>query len=112
MSIKDITDSAKKALDIANELKNIELKEAILGLKEEIIALREENISLKEQLKEKQTYNMEFIENYYWDRKEDGTKVGPYCPACWDGEKKAVRMQDGFYEKICPVCHVKMNSKK
>ena len=39
MGIKDITDSAKKALEIANELKNIELKEAILELKEKIIEI-------------------------------------------------------------------------
>lgn len=111
MGIKDITDSAKKALDIANELKNIDLKEAILDLKEKLIALREENISLKEQLKEKQQYNMNFEENYYWDVKEDGTKVGPYCPACWDGDGKAVRVQEDRWGYICPVCNVKAATK-
>lgn len=104
MGIKDITDSAKKALEIANELKNIELKEAILELKEKIIELREENITLKEQLKEKQKYNMQFIDNYYWDIKEDGSKVGPYCPACWDGDRKPVRMQQSDFGDFCPVC--------
>ena len=58
MNFKDITDTAKTALDIANELKNVELKEAILELKEKMIELREENMSLKEQLKEKQEYNI------------------------------------------------------
>ena len=58
MNLKDITNTAKTALDIANEMKNIELKEAILDLKEKLIELREENIVLKEQLNKKQQYNM------------------------------------------------------
>lgn len=105
MGLKDITDSAKKALEIANELKNIELKEAILELKEKIIELREENITLKEQLQEKQKYNMQFIDNYYWNIKKDGSKVGPYCPACWDGDRKPVRMQQSAFGNFCPVCY-------
>ncbi len=109
--IKTTYGIGKKALDIAKQLNNVELKEAILDLKEEIIALREENIALKEQLNQKQRYNMEFIDNYYWDIKEDGTKVGPFCPACWDGDEKAVRMQEGAFGTLCPVCHIKTTKK-
>lgn len=101
MGIKDITDSAKKALEIANELKNIELKEAILELKEKMIELREENIELKEQLKEKQKYNMVFENNKYWNLKEDGSKEGPFCVTCWDYNQTASRLIDNYYCGIC-----------
>ncbi len=103
MNLKDITDTAKTALDIANELKNIELKEAILDLKEKMIELREENISLKEQLSEKQKYNMIFENNQYWNLKEDGSKEGPYCVTCWDYDKTASRLIDGYYCGICVI---------
>jgi len=104
MGIKDITDSAKKALEIANELKNIELKEAILDLKEKLIALREENIALKEQLKEKQQFNMVFERDRYWNILPDGTKDGPYCAACWDYEGKAVHLDQRYGST--PFCHI------
>ncbi len=82
MNLKDIKETAQTALDIANELKNVELKSAVLDLKEEILELREENLSLKEKLSTQTKYNMVFDDNVYWDEKEDGTKEGPYCSAC------------------------------
>lgn len=106
MNLKDITDTAKTALDIANELKNIELKEAILDLKEKLIELREENIELKEQLKEKQEYNMVFEDNAYWNVKENGKYEGPYCSVCWDCKKIPIRLSQNtntdFYK--CGQC--------
>ena len=110
--IMETAGSIKKVIDIANELKNVELKEAILNLKEDILELKEENMDLKENLSEKQKYNMKFIDNYYWNIKENGEKEGPFCPACWDGDGKAVRMQE--YEDFlpeCPVCQMKIKTK-
>lgn len=105
MNFNDITDTVKKALTIANKLKNVELKEVILDLREQMIELREENLTLKEQLKEKQQYNMVFDKDKYWNILSDGTKDGPYCSACWDGNGKAVRMhEDMFLDFVCPVC--------
>lgn len=106
MNLKDIKDTAKTALDIANELKHVELKEAILDLKEKLIELREENIALKEQLKDKQKYNMQFSQedNCYWNIKEDSTKEGPFCPKCYDTQNLRVRAlgKKGHYR--CPNC--------
>jgi len=101
MNLKDIKDTAKTALDIANELKHVELKEAILDLKEKLIELREENIALKEQLKDKQKYNMVFENNSYWNHKEDGSKEGPFCVTCWDYNKTASRLVNGYRCGIC-----------
>ncbi len=89
---KALMETGKKALDIANELKNVELKESILDLREQLLLLREENTSLKQQLSEKQQYDMVFEKNSYWNIKEDGTKEGPYCSACWDKNKLAIRL--------------------
>lgn len=113
MNLKEITDTAKTALTIANELKNLELKEAILNLKEQMLALREENLALKEQLQEKQKYNMQFKNNTYWNIKEDGKKEGPYCPTCWDADGKAVRLlkSSGYDGPICLVCRQKKYAK-
>lgn len=99
--IKNTIDASKIALEIANNLKNVELKSAILDLKEEILALREENMALKQQLAEKQKYNMQFIDNQYWNVKEDGTKDGPFCVTCWDYNKTASRLINGYYCGIC-----------
>ena len=104
MNLKEITDTAKTALDIANELKNVELKEAILNLKEQIIELREENISLREKLNEKQNYNMVFDNDKYWNILPDGTKDGPYCLACWDYSGKAVHLDQRYGYPYCHIC--------
>lgn len=99
MDICDIANNAKKAIDIANEVKNVELKEVILNLKEQMIELREENISLKEQLSKRDYYNMQFNDNCYWSINEDGTKEGPYCSVCWDKDKEAVRLTQSNIDK-------------
>lgn len=104
MNLKDITDTAKTALTIANELKNVELKEAILDLKEKMLELREENLVLKEQLKNKQKYNMIFDKDRYWNLLSDGTKDGPYCAACWDYKGIAVHLDQKFDIPFCHIC--------
>lgn len=102
--IKATYNAGKKALEIAENLKNVELKEAILELKEANLLLREENIALKEQLKEKQKYNMVFEKDKYWNILPDGTKDGPYCAACWDYSGKAVHLDQGFSSPHCHIC--------
>ncbi len=102
--IKNAIDASKIALDIAEKIKNADLRNAILDLKEEIVALREENIALKQQLAERKEYNMQFSheDNCYWNILKDKTKDGPYCPVCWDTKKLPVRLlgKMGYYR-----CH-------
>ncbi len=106
MNLKDITITAKTALDIANELKNIELKSAILELKEELLNIREENLVLKEQLKIQNSYNFIFDKNgWYWNLTENGSKDEAYCPSCKDGHNKIVRMKDNNDCYACTVCN-------
>lgn len=115
MNIKDIADTAKTALDIANELKNVELKEAILDLKEKLMELREENIQLKEQLSKKNGHNMKFFteDNCYYDVKDDAKKEGPFCSNCYDAKELYVQMHrvdKGCY--CCPNCKTVIHTKE
>lgn len=104
MDIKKITDNVKAITEIADAIKNVELRSLILDLKEQVLELREENLLLKEELSKRVDYNMVFENNSYWIKNEDGTKDGPFCSACWDNNKKAVRMKNGQGTYSCPVC--------
>jgi len=92
MDIKTALENIKAIKEIADSMQNIELQSHIVDLKEQILELRDENFDLKEQLRQRTEHNMIFENHVYWDLKEDGTKDGPYCPACWDDNGKAVRL--------------------
>ena len=104
-----IVNNAKVALEIADTMKNQDLKSAILDLKEELLNLREENILLREKLSQRQEFNMVFENNRYFNVKEDNTRDGPFCTNCWDSHQVAIRLQH-FNENtkhdcyICPKC--------
>ena len=104
MTLKTIVDNVKTIQEIAEKTQNLELKSTIIDLKEQILELREENLELKQSLSKQQEYNMVFEDNCYWNYKEDGTKEGPYCSACWDGKDKAIRMKidSNYYQ--CTNC--------
>lgn len=106
MNLKTITDTAKTALDIANELKNVELKSAILDLKEQLLALREENIALKEQLNKQTSYNLVYEGDLYWNYKEDNDREGPFCPACKDNNGKVIHLKKYYSGGTRFQCHV------
>lgn len=115
MNIKDIADTAKTALDIANELRNVELKEAILDLKEKLMELREENIQLKEQLSKKNGHNMKFFteDNCYYDIKDDAKKEGPFCSNCYDTKELYMQMHKaGKGRYYCPNCKTEIYTKE
>ena len=49
-------------------------------LTEKNAELREEAAALKRQLAQRD--ELTFEENIYWKHKQDGTREGPFCPAC------------------------------
>ena len=99
-----LIDASKKALEIANELKNVELKEAILNLKEELVELREENLLFIQKLSQQAQLEMVYENNSYWNLKEDGTKEGPYCSVCWDKEQIAIRLTNNVVNRDFYKC--------
>lgn len=105
--IKQSTNIAQKAVELAHAFGSTDLVKAIQELQADNLALIAENMSLKEQLKEKQKYNMQFAseDNCYWNIREDGTKEGPYCSNCYDTKGLLVRAlggKNGTYH--CPNC--------
>lgn len=94
MNIKTALDNIKAIKEIADITQNIELKSLIVDLKSEIIELKEENQNLKEKLSKILAKNLHFENCVYWDINQEGIKDGPYCPVCWDKDKKLVRLPE------------------
>jgi regulator of replication initiation timing len=105
-----ILDNAKEVAKAVQEIHNLELYQRVLSLHSDIIELVEENNRLRNEneeltktvaLKEDMTFNEPF---YY--RNGDET---PHCPACWEGNQKAVHVTFAFDRTDatrwdCPHC--------
>lgn len=94
-SYKDISDLIKKGA-------TIEAQEKIMELREATIALQEENFTLKSKIRElEQVLEIrgELVreENAYFRIKDDGKREGPFCLACWDGDRKLVNLKQFAY---------------
>jgi len=127
-------DTIKKLAELAKKSQSVELREGILELKEQLlsakeavlevkqelsaykeenIALKNENTELKHQLENSQNKKDQvfFQDGVYFSIKEDQTNDGPFCTACFDKDKKRIRLSKmpkgmtiaGRYR--CPVCH-------
>jgi hypothetical protein len=94
-------DAAREAVQLVQQIDNIELYRRILDLQSEGLKVFEENQQLKEQIKSlqealKTKENLEFENNSYYVRDDGGKKDGPFCTHCWDKEQQLVRMvKDG-----------------
>lgn len=116
--ISDITSTiglASKAMELADSMKNLELKAIIvelkgklIDLKEEIVGLREENARLTEEMKRTSAPPEVTLKDGHYYEGDDG----PFCTACYDSGRKMIRLTDctrneqmvmGFRRK-CPVC--------
>ena len=110
-----VKDTIKDAVTIAQKSDNIQLYKSILDAYNAAIELMGENVDLKERIKELESQKvtgdmLEFNNNAYWVKKEDGSVDGPFCSKCWDSEKKLVRMHVvNIKEKAkaakCPNCN-------
>ena len=104
-----------KAKTLADQLKNLELKEVIvdlqgklLDLKEEINQLREENARLTEELKRASAPPEVTLKEGMYYKGDDG----PFCTACHDNNGKLIRLVEANHperrmmgiRRKCPVC--------
>jgi chromosome segregation ATPase len=119
LELKEQLLSAKEAvLEVKQELsaykeENVALKNENVALKNENVALKNENTELKHQLENSQNKKDQvfFQDGVYFSIKEDKTNDGPFCTACFDKDKKRIRLGKmpkgmtiaGRYR--CPVCH-------
>lgn len=100
-----ILEYIKQAKDIADSMDNVALKSIILDLQGELLELQQENIQLKCALNQKESFNMQFDNNAYYNLLSDGRRDGPFCSGCWDVKNLAVRLHcrgDGY--ACCPSC--------
>ena len=105
-------EKAKLAYDIAEKLKNLELKALINDLREDAISLGEENRKLREELRQLRQ-QQDIKDRLVWDEPYyflmDGKAWnGPYCQRCQDDSGKLIRLQKhgrkGQWK--CVVCDV------
>lgn len=80
--------------EISNQL--IELQELLLQAKTALISAQDEKTELVKKIEELQRANaigaqFEFDEGVYWFRNY------PYCPNCWDADKKPTRLDGPFF---------------
>lgn len=101
----------KDLLAVADRLRDAELKQRLADvqmegarLAEENARLRQELIELREQLRTRQ--EMQYQDNVYWRQSGQGSREGPFCPKCLDGDGKPARMSDRADDDFwrCPVC--------
>src|SRR5713226_2711754 len=106
-SYSEIAESLKKGAISEAEEQILKLCQAALDLQEENLALRDEI----KQLREEKTIgvSLELSEGAYW-RLEDGERVGPFCPYCYDAHHRLAQLLDGsrYVAKtrwICRECN-------
>jgi hypothetical protein len=76
-------------MDLQNVLLNLQGR--LLDLESENNALAGELVKLKEV--EQNARNLTFSKGVYWKGPEEGRRAeGPYCPNCWDMDRKLIRL--------------------
>ena len=88
-SFKDILELIKKGSTIEAQEMIMDLREEHLRLREEVVGLREANRQLREQAL--LSGAMRFEAPHYW-LERDGQRDGPFCPLCWDRDKRQIRL--------------------
>lgn len=105
-----IVENTKEVVELIRKLDHQELYEKIVDLRDDIFTLREENLGLRERIRELEA--TEEIEddlvkegNFYYREHENGDRSGPYCPVCWDADRRLINliktMSGGYLCKIC-----------
>lgn len=96
-------------IKLAGSAKNMEMVNAALELQQKVNDVQmamsnliDENHTLKQQVRELETRaklesELRFEQNVYWRYRDGAEKpeTTPYCPRCWDYEKKLVHLNRG-----------------
>jgi len=114
---------AKQLVGLVGDTKNAELKMVVADLsvelaqvKMQLAELMDQNTSLKQKLSVAKGGGpqLEYRDGLYFD--SDGS--GPFCPGCYDGNRKAIRLTKQkfpwaeFGEYQCPSCEQHFNENK
>lgn len=101
-----IITNAKEIADLVQKLGDVELYRKIVDLEGDIIELTKENRDLKkevEQLKSQLAFSkkMEYRSPFWFAEGDDV----PYCPNCWEGDKKAIHLRNWSGALRCSQCN-------
>jgi hypothetical protein len=97
-----ILDNAKQVAAAVQEINNLGLYQRVLGLHSDIIELVEDNNRLRDEnkaLKDTMALTKKMIHRPPFFC-QDGDPT-PFCPACWEGERKAVHLLYSHEEETC-----------
>src|SRR5579862_1068420 len=97
-----ILDNAKQVAAAVHEINNLDLYQRVLGLHSDIIDLVEENNRLRDEnkaLKETAALTKKMVHKPPFFYQEGDPH--PFCPACWEGDKKAVHLISSHEEETC-----------
>ena len=116
-TIANVIGLAKKARDLADQLKNLELKTVIVDLQSQLLDMKTECLAYREELDKLRAENkrlsappeVELRDGAYY-KKEGGD--GPFCTACHDSKGSMIRVVEApdpeqrmFGTRWrCPVC--------
>jgi len=107
-------DNVKEVAKLVKKLGNMELYQQILDLQGEIMDLTQANRELRENVQKledklSQVKTMNFNSPFYYTVCDDV----PYCPRCWEVDRKAVHYPKPAATNTgplytCPECNVKI----
>ena len=97
-------DNVKEIVKIVGKLDNIDLYRKILDLQSEVMALTQANQELTGKVRELdekllQVDKMTFRFPFYYAEGDDV----PYCPRCWEGNKKAIHYPEPLIGEFGPI---------
>jgi len=108
--LKDAVPLAMKAGNRELNEKLADLQTRILDIQTQLIELTNENQDLRKRASDLEQAaeigkGLKYEESVYWLPKDEG-REGPYCPNCWDANRKLIRLTPGETKGTfsCGVC--------
>ena len=102
-------EALKDAISLAQKADNLALMRQLLDAQREMLDMQAEINTLHGKLLElerekRDTEDLYFKDQAYW-RKRDGIEDGPFCPRCFDADRKIIRLRRvNGYVPSCPNC--------
>lgn len=110
MELIVLLESLKKLYQALEETKRADLMKLAADAQLEAIQVTQDNVQLRAEILElrevfRWTGSLVFDGSVFWEETDAG-KVGPYCPKCWQVDKKPIRLTTYFpdYFGKCPGC--------
>jgi len=95
-----IVDTMKDVVSLVRKLDNIDILKQVLELQGQVFELQDENKTLKLEVnnlsaKLQFSQSLKYSHPFYYAT-EDAI---PYCPRCWEAERKAIHLKDDWNKR-------------